>query len=250
MPVRMARRWQRAPPAATGALTGLALLCFSLLVQPGLGGYLSHECPCFCDERGSTGDSPFWNEKFGLYANDECGTACASRSGASYDSSVLGVCEEFVDYKYCGRRLSSTVGDPALVRVNATTTQDYHKYLASLLTECSGTLYYSARVEAKDDCGRAILRAGCAMLFPKCTTSDTAPLPMCESTCVNERKMCRDQDSNYGPLNYIAQSFCGFTALGVAGPSDECTGAAGSVQVSSFVTTGLAVVVGTLLLAA
>ena len=49
-----------------------------------------------------------------------------------------------------------------------------------MAAECIAGTYYAPRVDARDDCGKAVIRGACALLFPKCD-DDGAPLGTCES---------------------------------------------------------------------
>ena len=49
-----------------------------------------------------------------------------------------------------------------------------------MASECIAGTYYAPRVDARDDCGKAVIRGACALLFPKCD-DDGAPLGTCES---------------------------------------------------------------------
>ena len=49
-----------------------------------------------------------------------------------------------------------------------------------LAGDCTDGTYYAGSVAAQSDCGKAVMRSTCALLFPKCDASDAA-LGVCES---------------------------------------------------------------------
>ncbi len=69
------------------------------------------------------------------------------------------------------------------------------------------------------------VRAGaCYMLFPKCSSIDNSPLPICRSQCQNERLSCRRSGSNFGTWNEIRDACAAEPFIDEAAPSEDCTG--------------------------
>ena len=168
----------------------------------------------------------YWKEPWvgGGEEADTNTTELACNTVCSTNRTTLGVCGDYINYKFCGRKL--TINQSSIAAGNITGYDWYIGFLASTANGCVDSTIWKERDGAgyeTSDCHNAIMQGACSMLFPKCDANDE-PLPVCRSVCQNERLSCRRSGSNFGTLNEIRDACSGDPFVDDAYPSDVCTG--------------------------
>ena len=179
------------------------------------------DCPCFCSERNDdSGYNTFWVDKYKTEIPEEFQCSSTNCLNPSDYSTELGLCKEHVDYKFCPRKSLGW---------NKTSTSLYVTQLANDAFNCWDTTVWKENT----DCDKIVRKGACYTAFPKCEdklgVNQTSPKKICRSVCENERKVCRNLKSAFGPNEYIKDVCSGDPYVDEAGPHDSCTGIASNV---------------------
>ena len=156
-------------------------------------------------------------------------TDLVCRTKCSTNFTALSICGKYVNYPYCAREMNYNSTN---ITLNLSASYLYTKSLDNSAGDCVDSTIWKVRDgnlhSENSDCMNAVRAGACYMLFPKCSSVDNTPLPVCRSQCQNERLSCRRSGSNFGTWNEIRDACAAEPFVDEAAPSDDCTGSATS----------------------
>ena len=124
-------------------------------------------------------------------AVDACATACLDGSDPAVAAKMPN-CAEHVTYRFCARAFTSADLEGS---ISAT----YVEETDAAAKACWEDTFW----DSGTGCDDGVKRGACYLAFPRCAAADDAPLKICSSFCINERRECRGGGSAFGHLDTL-----------------------------------------------